>query len=84
MAWFTANPDEALIIDGENEVRCLLHELQVRYPLGDFVVWDIECAHLFHNLRDAKRALNAIGTFAKYKCQIVEVAFAPLKKVPRG
>lgn len=35
-----------------------------------------ECAHLFHNLRD--------GTFAKYKCQIVEVIFAPLKKVPRG
>ena len=42
MAWFTVNPDEALIIDGENEVRCLLHELQVRYPLGDFAVWDIE------------------------------------------
>lgn len=36
MAWFTTNPD------GENEVRCLLHELQVRYPLGDFAVWDIE------------------------------------------
>jgi hypothetical protein len=43
-----------------------------------------ECAHLFHNLGDAKRAWNAIGTFAKYKCQIVEVTFAPLKKVPRG
>lgn len=42
MAWFTTNPDEALIIDGENEVRCLLHELQVRYPLVDFAVWDIE------------------------------------------
>ena len=42
MAWFTTNPDEALIIGGENEVRCLLHELQVRYPLRDFAVWDIE------------------------------------------
>lgn len=42
MAWFTINPDEALIIDGENEVRCLPHELQVRYPLVDFAVWDIE------------------------------------------
>lgn len=39
MAWFTTNPDEALIIGGENEVRCLL---QVRYPLRDFAVWDIE------------------------------------------
>jgi hypothetical protein len=42
MAWFTANPDEALIIDSENEVRRLLHELQVRYPFRDFAVWDIE------------------------------------------
>ena len=42
MAWFTADPDEALVIDGENEVRCLLHELQARYPLRDFAVWDIE------------------------------------------
>ena len=42
MAWFNANPNEALIIDGENEVRCLLHELRVRYPLRDFTVWDIE------------------------------------------
>lgn len=33
---------EALIIDGENEVRCLLYELQVRYPLKDFTVCDIE------------------------------------------
>lgn len=43
-----------------------------------------ECAHLFHNLRDAKRAWNGLGTFSKYKCQIVVVTFAPLKKVPRG
>lgn len=42
MAWFTANPDEALIIDGENEVRCLLYELQVRYPIKDFTVCDIK------------------------------------------
>lgn len=42
MAWFTANPDEALIIDGENEVRCLLYGLQVRYPLKDFTVCDIK------------------------------------------
>ena len=42
MAWFTTNPDEALIIDGENEVRCLLHGLRVRYPLRDFAVWDSE------------------------------------------
>lgn len=42
MAWFTVNPDEALIIDGENEVRCLLYELQVRYPLKDFTVCDIK------------------------------------------
>lgn len=42
MAWFTSNPNEALIIDGENEVRCLLHELRVRYPDTDFMVWDIE------------------------------------------
>ena len=42
MAWFTANPDEALIIDSENEVRRLLHGLQVRYPFTDFTVWDIK------------------------------------------
>lgn len=42
MAWFTTNPDEALIIDGESEVRCLLHELRVRYPFTDFAVWDIK------------------------------------------
>lgn len=39
-----------------------------------------ECAH---NLGDAKVAWNGIGTSAEYKCQIVEVTFAPLKKVPR-
>lgn len=42
MAWFTTNPDEALIIESENEVRCLLHELQVRYQFTDFAVWDIK------------------------------------------
>lgn len=42
MAWFTTNPDEALIIDGESEARCLLHELQIRYPLKDFTVWRIK------------------------------------------
>lgn len=42
MAWFTTNPDEALIIEGENEARCLLHELRVRYPLTEFTVWDIK------------------------------------------
>lgn len=42
MAWFTTNPDEALIIESENEARCLLHELQVRYPLKDFTVCDIK------------------------------------------
>lgn len=33
---------EALIIDGENEVRCLPYGLQVRYPLKDFTVCDIK------------------------------------------
>ena len=42
MAWFTTNPNEALIIDSENEVRCLLHELQLRYPFTDFMVWEIK------------------------------------------
>lgn len=42
MAWFTTNPDEVLIIESENEARCLLHELQVRYPLKDFTVCDIK------------------------------------------
>lgn len=42
MAWFTTNPDEALIIDSESEVRRLLHDLQVRYPFTDFTVWDIK------------------------------------------
>lgn len=41
-AWFTTNLDEALIIDSENEARCLLHELQVRYPFTHFTVWDIK------------------------------------------
>lgn len=43
-----------------------------------------ECAHIFHSLGDAKRAWYGLGTFAKYRCQIAEVAFAPLKKVARG
>lgn len=42
MGWFTARIDEALIIDGENEVRCLLHGLQIRYPLKDFTVCGIK------------------------------------------
>lgn len=42
MAWFTTSIDEALIIDGENEARCLLHELQIRYPLKDFTVCGIK------------------------------------------
>lgn len=42
MAWFTTNPDRALIIDSESEAWCLLHELQVRYPLKDFMVYGIK------------------------------------------
>ena len=42
MAWFTTNPDEALIIDSESEARRLLHKLQVRYPLTDFMAWTLK------------------------------------------
>ena len=42
-----------------------------------------ECAHIFHSLNDAKRAWNSIGTFARFRCSIMEIAFVPVKKVPR-
>lgn len=42
MVWFTADINEALIIDDENEARCLLHEMQIRYPLKDFTVCAIK------------------------------------------
>lgn len=42
MAWFTTNPDEAMIIDSESEARCLLYELQVRYPLTTFMAWALK------------------------------------------
>lgn len=38
VAWLTDKLDEALIIDSENDARCLLYELQIRYPLKDFTV----------------------------------------------
>lgn len=36
-AWFTDHMDEVLTIEGENEARSLLHDLQLRYPLQDFI-----------------------------------------------
>ena len=41
-----------------------------------------ECARLFHNLGDAKRAWSAMGTFAGHGCRIAGVASAPSEEVP--
>ncbi len=71
----------------ENYVIITKQNGMIKYYTGtSFCVFNrfFECACLFHNLRDAKRAWNGLGTFAKYKCQIVEVTFAALKEVPRG
>lgn len=40
-AWFTAHMDEALTVEGEDEARSLLHDLQLRYPLQDFIAIDM-------------------------------------------
>lgn len=40
-ARFTAHMDEALTVEGEDEARSLLHDLQLRYPLRDFIAIDM-------------------------------------------
>ena len=49
-AWLTVHEDEALTIEGEDEAKFLQHELQLSYPLQEFIVMDIKDRGIYGDL----------------------------------
>ena len=54
-AWLTIHEDEALTIEGEDEAKFLQHELQLRYPLQDFIAMGMKDRDIYGNLLRCSR-----------------------------